>query len=172
MARSLLALAASAAGLEIALVAGLASAAAPPPSAFGGQRGPRLSLEPESWDFGSAGPGEVLVHEFLVRNTGDRDLEIGRIASACACAAAITERPVVPPGEAATLRVTLETRRYRGVLERWLTIRSNDPRSATRLKVRVYVEAAPRPTREGSAGRSKGTITPPERRTGPSGFWR
>lgn len=100
-----------------------------------------MELEPEEWDFGSAGPGEVLVHEFRVRNAGGRNLEIGRIASACGCAAAITDRSVVPPGEEATLRVTLETRRYRGVLERWLTIRSNDSRGAVRLKVRVYVEA-------------------------------
>ena len=83
----------------------------------------------------------MLVHEFILRNTGRRDLEIGRIASACACAAAVTDRTVIPPGEAATLQVTLETRRYRGVLERWLTLRSNDSRGAVRLKVRVYVEA-------------------------------
>jgi hypothetical protein len=105
------------------------------------QRGPRLEIEPGEWDFGRAAPGAVLVHEFTLKNTGSQDLEIGRIASACACAAAVTDRTVVPPGEAATLRVTLETRRYRGVLERWLTIRSNDSSGRTRLKVRVYVEA-------------------------------
>ena len=105
------------------------------------QPGPRIEIEPEAWDFGRAGPGEKLVHEFAIRNTGGRDLEIGRIASACACAAALTDRSVIPPGEEGTLRVTLETRRYRGVLERWLTIRSNDSRGAARLKVRVYVEA-------------------------------
>lgn len=104
------------------------------------QRGPRLEIEPGEWDFGRAPPGEVLVHEFVLKNTGGQDLEIGRIASACACAAAVTDRTVIPPGETATLRVTLETRRYRGVLERWLTIRSNASRAATRLKVRVYVE--------------------------------
>ena len=107
------------------------------------QRGPRLEIEPGEWDFGRAAPGEVLVHEFVLKNTGSRDLEIGRIASACACAAAVTDRTVIPPGESGTLRVTLETRRYRGVLERWLTIRSNASRSATRLKVRVYVEDVP-----------------------------
>ncbi len=107
------------------------------------QRGPRLEIEPGEWDFGRAAPGEVLVREFALKNTGNRDLEIGRIASACACAAAVTDRTVIPPGESGTLRVTLETRRYRGVLERWLTIRSNDSRSATRLKVRVYVEDVP-----------------------------
>lgn len=105
-----------------------------------GQQGPRLEIEPGEWDFGRAAPGKVLVQEFALMNTGSRDLEIGRIASACACAAAVTDRTVIPPGESATLRVTLETRRYRGVLERWLTIRSNASRSATRLKVRVYVE--------------------------------
>ena len=123
--------------LLAALVPGILSAAA----GSGVQRGPRLEIEPGEWDFGRAGPGQVLVHEFALKNTGRRDLEIGRIASACACAAAVTDRTVIPPGEAATLRVTLETRSYRGVLERWLTLRSNDSRGAVRLKVRVYVEA-------------------------------
>ena len=125
------------------LIAAILAAGSSAASANALQRGPRLEIEPGEWDFGRAAPGEVLVHEFALQNTGSRDLEIGRIASACACAAAVTDRTVIPPGEAATLRVTLETRRYRGVLERWLTIRSNDSRSATRLKVRVYVEDVP-----------------------------
>ena len=124
--------------LAAIVLAGLSAA-----SGNAAQRGPRLEIEPGEWDFGRAAPGEVLVREFALQNTGSRDLEIGRIASACACAAAVTDRTVIPPGESGTLRVTLETRRYRGVLERWLTIRSNDSRSATRLKVRVYVEDVP-----------------------------
>ena len=125
------------------LIAAILAAGSSAASGNALQQGPRLEIEPGEWDFGRAAPGEVLVHEFALQNTGSRDLEIGRIASACACAAAVTDRTVIPPGEAATLRVTLETRRYRGVLERWLTIRSNDSRSATRLKVRVYVEDVP-----------------------------
>lgn len=128
-------------GLVLVLAAGFVAGSSWSAGANASQRGPRLEIEPGEWDFGRAGPGEVLVREFALKNAGSRDLEIGRIASACACAAAVTDRAVIPPGEAATLRVTLETRRYRGVLERWLTIRSNDSRRAARLKVRVYVEA-------------------------------
>ena len=105
------------------------------------QRGPRLEVEPESWDFGRAGPGELLVHDFELRNTGNRVLSIGRIASACACAATVLERSEVPAGGTAILRVTLDTRGYRGVLERWLTVSSNDRRGTRRVLVRVYVEA-------------------------------
>lgn len=128
---------------SLSLVAAILLGGLSASSANAVQRGPRLEIEPGEWDFGRAAPGEVLVHEFALKNTGSQDLEIGRIASACACAAAVTDRTVIPPGEAGTLRVTLETRRYRGVLERWLTIRSNGSRSATRLKVRVYVEDVP-----------------------------
>lgn len=126
---------------QISLLAALVSGIVSAPAGGVVQQGPRLEIEPGEWDFGRAGPGQVLVHEFALMNTGRRELEIGRIASACACAAAVTDRTVIPPGEAATLRVTLETRGYRGVLERWLTLRSNDSRGAVRLKVRVYVEA-------------------------------
>lgn len=120
------------------------------------QRGARLEVEPEEWDFGNAGPGETLEHDFVLKNTGNRELVLGRIASACACAAAVVGTDVLPPGTETVLRVALETRQYRGVLERWLTITSNDRRGAKRVKLRVYIEdrapaaaaaarAAPRP---------------------------
>jgi len=107
------------------------------------QRGPRLEVEPEEWDFGNAGPGETLEHDFVLKNTGNRELVLGRIASACACAAAVVGTEALPPGAETLLRVTLETRQYRGILERWLTITSNDRRGAKRVKLRVYIEDRP-----------------------------
>lgn len=107
------------------------------------QRGARLEVEPEEWDFGNAGPGETLEHDFVLKNTGNRELVLGRIASACACAAAVVGTEVLPPGAETLLRVTLETRQYRGILERWLTITSNDRRGAKRVKLRVYIEDRP-----------------------------
>lgn len=104
------------------------------------QSGPRLEIEPGEWDFGNTGPGETLLHDFALKNTGNRDLVLGRIASACACAAAVVGTEVVPPNGETVLRVTLETRDYRGILERWLTITSNDRRGAARVMVRAYVE--------------------------------
>lgn len=127
----------------------LAAAAAPSvaaPPATAAQSGPRLEIEPGEWDFGNTGPGETLRHDFVLKNAGNRDLVLGRIASACACAAAVVGAEVVPPDGETVLRVTLETRDYRGVLERWLTITSNDRRGARRLKVRAYVEDRGRAT--------------------------
>ncbi len=105
-------------------------------------QGPRLEIEPGEWDFGTARPGESLVHEFTLVNTGRNDLQIGRIASACSCIATVVGSRTVPPDSETTLRVTLETGSYRGVVERWIAIRSNDERGPRRVKVRVYVEAA------------------------------
>ena len=101
----------------------------------------RLEVEPERWDFGTAGAGERLTHAFTITNEGNRDLTIGRIAAACACTATVVEGNRLAPGESATLRVTLDTGRYRGVVERWFAISSNDSRNPRRVLVRVYVEA-------------------------------
>lgn len=130
--------------------------AAPTPSSpapMAAQSGPRLEIEPGEWDFGNTGPGETLLHDFVLKNTGNRDLVLGRIASACACAAAVVGTEVLPPDGETVLRVTLETRDYRGVLERWLTITSNDRRGAARVKVRAYVEE---PGRSGETARREG----------------
>lgn len=137
-------------GVRCGVLCGVLAAPTAPaakPHAPAAQSGPRLEIEPGEWDFGNAAPGETLLHDFTLKNTGNRDLVLGRIASACACAAAVVGTEVVPPDGETVLRVTLETRDYRGILERWLTITSNDRRGARRLMVRAYVEE-PGPPRQ------------------------
>ena len=101
---------------------------------------PKLVVSPEAHDFGNVGQDKRLVHEFTIVNEGDRELTIGRISTSCGCTAALTEKRTLAPGEATTLTVTLETRKYRGTLERSVSVASNDPGRVSRVKVRAFVE--------------------------------
>ena len=90
-------------------------------------KGPRISIEPTSFDFGRAVKNRTLQKEFSIRNFGSEDLVIESVSTTCGCTAALPESKLVKPGGATPLRVTLETRDYSGRVERKVLVRSNDP---------------------------------------------
>lgn len=89
--------------------------------------GPRIRVEPTSFDFGRVLPQRTLRKEFRVRNLGDKSLVIGRISKSCRCTGAIVEKETVGPGDSTPLRVWLETRRTFGPMKEQVLINSNDP---------------------------------------------
>jgi Protein of unknown function (DUF1573) len=106
-------------------------------------KGPRISVEPASFDFGKAVQNKTLSKEFSIKNYGTEDLVIENVSTTCGCTAALLDSKVVKPGGTTPLRVTLETRTYSGKVERKILIRSND--AATNLlevKVEAMVAAA------------------------------
>jgi len=88
--------------------------------------GPRIRVEPETFDFGRALPNRTLTKEFSVRNFGDRDLVVDGVSTSCGCTAALLASKTIKPGGSTPLRVTLETRSYAGKVEREVLLRSND----------------------------------------------
>jgi hypothetical protein len=94
-------------------------------------KGPRISVEPASFDFGKAVQNKTLSKEFSIRNFGTEDLVIENVSTTCGCTAALLDAKVIKPGGSTPLRVTLETRAYSGKVERKVLIRSND--TATKL---------------------------------------
>ena len=102
--------------------------------------GPRLEVEPEEHDFGSAQQNQKLSHEFTVKNTGSEEVVIRRIATSCGCAAALVSEKTIAPGGSTTLVVTLETRKYRGVVQKSVSIASNDKRRVHTFHVKAFVE--------------------------------
>jgi hypothetical protein len=97
---------------------------------------PRIRVEPESFDFGNALPDKTLRKDFTIRNFGDAALVIESVSTTCGCTAALPEARRVEPGGSTLLRVTFETRRYTGKVERRVIVRSNDPRTPV-AEVRV-----------------------------------
>ena len=128
-----------------ALVAGLLlaapeqkPAAAPTPAA------PLIRVEPEAFDFGHALPGRTLRKEFTLRNAGASELVIQGVSTTCGCTAAIAGETRLKPGRSTPLSVSLQTRDYRGRVERRVLVRSNDPKTPlVELTVSATVEPPP-----------------------------
>jgi hypothetical protein len=123
------------ASLALAASLGAPSAGATPPEA---KKGPRIAVEPGSFDFGQALQNKTLTKEFAVRNMGDADLVIEDVKTSCGCTAALLSSKVVKPGGQTPLRVALETRSALGRVERRVVIRSNDSQQ-TAFSVTVSV---------------------------------
>ncbi len=102
--------------------------------------GPRMEIEPSEHDFGGVKPNQELLHVFTVSNVGTEPLEIRRISTSCGCTAAIAKKRVLSPGESTILEVTLETRKYKGVIEKSVSVASNDPARVHTIRVKAFVE--------------------------------
>ena len=102
--------------------------------------GPVMEIEPERHDFGGVQQNQLLQHEFIIQNVGTEPVEIRKISTSCGCAAAVPGARMVAPGEQTTLLVTLETRKYKGVIEKSVSVASNDARRVRTVRVAAFVE--------------------------------
>ena len=111
------------------------------PAALGGaEAAPRLTLDPESWDFGRTLKNRVLEKQFTLKNAGAADLVIDKISTTCGCTAALLSEKTLRPGKSATLKVTFETRDFEGRVERKVLLRSNDrDRDPLEIKLQATV---------------------------------
>lgn len=106
------------------LVAGLAAWCALAAPALAG---PRLSPEHRSHDFGTVLQGKIVEHRFPFTNTGDADLVIEEVSTPCGCTAVLADQTVVAPGASSAIEATYDSAARSGVVERVITVRSNDP---------------------------------------------
>jgi len=121
-------------------------------------KGPRIAVEPASFDFGESVPQGTLNKEFSIRNDGSQNLVIEKVVTDCGCTAAFLDpqEKLLKPGGTATLRVTLRTGVAPGAVVKRVLIHSNDPARrliAVQLKAKVV---RPQPVREPRPGAQPG----------------
>jgi hypothetical protein len=126
-------------GFVLALILCLGSFAA-------GGKGPKIKFIEESIDFGKIKQGEVLNHVFVFQNVGEETLRINKVQSSCGCTAALITKQEVAPGEKGEVKVTFNSRGFRGKLNKYIYVDTNDPtRSTIRLSVSANIEVPPQP---------------------------
>ena len=114
----------------------------PAPDASPSAPGPRIAVDPPSFDFGRTLPEKAVTREFSIRNFGDQDLVIENVSTSCGCTVADTlAKKVIKPGGAQPLRVTLTTPAAAGPLTKTVVVRSND-RARPLLEIRLKATVA------------------------------
>jgi uncharacterized protein DUF1573 len=108
--------------------------------------GPRIAVDPPSFDFGRTLPQKAVTREFSIRNFGDQDLVIENVSTSCGCTVADDlAKKVIKPGGSQPLRVTLTTPAGPGALTKSVVVRSNDPgRPLLEIKLKTTVAAEAR----------------------------
>jgi len=107
--------------------------------------GPRIAVEPPSFDFGKVLPQKALSRQFNIRNFGTKDLVVDGVTTSCGCTVTDPAPPVkmvVKPGGTGPLRVTLTTPANPGRISKSVLVKSNDPERATfEIKLQATVVA-------------------------------
>jgi hypothetical protein len=111
------------------------------------EKAPRLTLVEPVKEYGEVPKGDKLEWSFLVKNTGNADLQIIAAKPGCGCTVADFDK-VVKPGETGKVTAHVDTTNFTGPIAKTVTLETNDPTSPTSTLtihaiVKPYVEAYP-----------------------------
>ena len=111
------------------------------------EKAPRLTIVEPVKDYGTIAKGEKLDWSFLVKNTGDTDLQIIAAKPGCGCTVADFDK-VIKPGETGKVTAHVDTTAFAGPIAKTVTLETNDPTTPTsqltiHAIVKPYVEAFP-----------------------------
>jgi len=140
----------------VALTAAISFAADPPAKATksdaaevkkDAEKAPRLTIIEPVKDYGTIPKGEKLDWSFVVKNTGDADLQIIAAKPGCGCTVADFDK-VIKPGETGKVTAHVDTTAFAGPIAKSVTLETNDPTTPTsqltiHAIVKPYVEAFP-----------------------------
>jgi len=108
---------------------------------------PRLTVVEPVKDFGVIPKGEKLEWNFVIKNTGDSDLQILAAKPGCGCTVTDFDK-LVKAGGQGVVKATVDTTNFAGPIAKTVTVETNDPSTpqatlTIHATVKPYVEAAP-----------------------------
>lgn len=111
------------------------------------EKAPRLTILEPVKDYGTIAKGEKLDWSFVIKNTGDADLQITAAKPACGCTVADFDK-VIKPGQTGKVTAHVDTAAFAGPISKTVTLETNDLTTPTSMLtihaiVKPYVEAYP-----------------------------
>ena len=104
------------------------------------ENSPKIKFEKTEQHLGSIKEGGTVSNVFKLTNDGKVDLIIRKIVPGCKCLTFETPKYILKPGEASTIKVTMDTKYREGVQNKNITVISNSPSSpSVNLWIRVNV---------------------------------
>lgn len=107
---------------------------------------PKITSDDPDWEFEKVMEGEVVKHDYVIKNTGDEKLQITRVRGSCGCTAATAGKKVLEPGEQTEIKVNFNTTGRTGKQTKYIYIYTNDPETKVfKLTITGQVERKPAP---------------------------
>jgi len=70
-----------------------------------------------SWDFGTVKNGQILKHDFVLKNNSDRIVAIKSVSTSCGCTVSEVKKKILSPGEETVLAVIFKSAGYQGTVQ-------------------------------------------------------
>jgi hypothetical protein len=90
---------------------------------------PKISVPVQVFNFDTITTKQKASYEFLVKNEGERELEIRAVKPTCGCTAALPMKKSVLPGDSTYVKVEFNPEGYVGVNKKGVTLITNDPQN-------------------------------------------
>jgi len=111
----------------------------PPPKNFS----PPLSKVAEDvFDWGSVLQGEVVIHDFAVKNSGGAPLRIEKVKPSCGCTTVGGEGQVIAPGATGKITLKVDTKKFSGTIRKTAQISTNASKTTQTLTMTGKIETA------------------------------
>ncbi|MCD6366775.1 MAG: DUF1573 domain-containing protein [Bacteroidales bacterium] len=110
-----------------------------------------VTFDTLTFNFGTINQGDVVSHNFKLKNTGKSDLLIRKIKSSCGCTATAPESKVIGKGKSSSIKATFNSRGKVGKQHKTITVITNDPdHPETILRVTGYVNKTANKPQQGA----------------------
>jgi hypothetical protein len=116
--------------------------------------GPKLAVPQPNFDFGNIKQGDIVIHEFIITNSGDDKLLIKDIRPSCGCTAAKPEKDSLKPGESVKIKVEFNSAGREGMQHKYVYVSTNDkdqPEFRLKFMANVLVENKSEQTPNGTS---------------------
>jgi hypothetical protein len=113
--------------LALAMALLIVAAVAQDKPAGEGKGLPKIFFETLTHDFGKLKPEQEVTYDFNFKNNGDGVLEIQNVRSSCGCTVVVPDKRSLAPGESSFLKVKYHAGRGAGMVEKKITVYTNDP---------------------------------------------
>ena len=91
------------------------------------QSGPKVSVQPENYNFGEVTEGKILTYDFTIKNVGGDELIIKEVHPTCGCTIAKIDKKELKKGESTKVAITFNTDGRPGKQHKMVNISTNDP---------------------------------------------
>jgi hypothetical protein len=82
--------------------------------------------EPNFWDFGMVTKDAILKHDFILKNSSEKTLNISGVNTSCGCTVSEITKNKVSPGESTLIRVSFNTKGYKGEVQQFVYVNTDD----------------------------------------------
>lgn len=101
-------------------------------------KGPVITFEENTYEFGDIHQGDVVEHIFKFTNTGDTPLVITNVTTTCGCTAPKWPKEPIQAGDEGQILVKFNSRGKRGVQNKPITVYSN-AKATTKISITTNV---------------------------------